>query len=408
MIVTRKSIEDDISNPEALEILYKNDKYAFSEIIEQMHNENTDFFAVKFWYARIFQKNKEQRSYYSPKKYGMIICLILFAWLPVKMFTLDANLNKDILLRIIPIIFSFTISLFFYINTIERKNILITFLCHTAVSAYYLFLPVNQASQSITNALYFGLIILWFLVWLSYSSLKVRDISLLSKFIQVTGETIIWSTLLILGGVVLVFLSINLFETIGIAANKFYINNIVTLGLCAIPFISLIVIEMFGKIKLSAILSKIFLPLFLISIIVFGVVSLFTDIKPYESRNVFIIYNIMLVIVICLLDFVSINNMKNRFIKICSMALAIFTIALDGVVLSAIIYRIKTYGATPNKITLLIANIIMVTNLVYIIFIGKKYKDYRIYSKKILHFIPAYAVLAVIVVFLFPILFNFK
>jgi hypothetical protein len=244
-------------------------------------------------------------------------------------------------------------------------------------------------------------------VWTSYSSLRIREVGLLSDFILVTGETIIWSILFTIGGAVLVFLSINLFKTIGIDADKFYINNIVTLGLCAAPFISLLVMEMFDKTKLTAILSKIFLPLFFVSIVVFGLVSLFSDVKPYESRNIFIIYNIMLVIVICLLYFVSVNN-SNRFIKLCSMALALFTIALDGVVLSANIYRITTYGATPNKVTLLIGNVIMLVNLIYIVFISKKYKDNALYSKKILYFLPAYAIFAIIVVFVFPTIFNFR
>ena len=407
MIVTRKCIEDDINNPFALEILYRNDKKSFSNIIEQMHDEATDIFAVNFWYARIFQKKKEQKEFFSYRQFGILIGLIALSWLPVKIYTLNINLNKDILIRIIPIVISFALSLFFYRNAFNLKKVLFTLLLYIVLSVYYIVLPINQESQSIANSFYFGLIILWFLVWTSYSSLRIREVGLLSDFILVTGETIIWSILFTIGGAVLVFLSINLFKTIGIDADKFYINNIVTLGLCAAPFISLLVMEMFDKTKLTAILSKIFLPLFFVSIVVFGLVSLFSDVKPYESRNIFIIYNIMLVIVICLLYFVSVNN-SNRFIKLCSMALALFTIALDGVVLSATIYRITTYGATPNKVTLLIGNVIMLVNLIYIVFIGKKYKDNALYSKKILYFLPAYAIFAIIVVFVFPTIFNFR
>ena len=407
MIVTRKCIEDDINNPFALEILYRNDKKSFSNIIEQMHDEATDIFAVNFWYARIFQKKKEQKEFFSYRQLAILIGLIALSWLPVKIYTLNINLNKDILIRIIPIVISFALSLFFYRNAFNLKKVLFTLLLYIVLSVYYIVLPINQESQSIANSFYFGLIILWFLVWTSYSSLRIREVGLLSDFILITGETIIWSILFTIGGAVLVFLSINLFKTIGIDADKFYINNIVTLGLCAAPFISLLVMEMFDKTKLTAILSKIFLPLFFVSIVVFGLVSLFSDVKPYESRNIFIIYNIMLVIVICLLYFVSVNN-SNRFIKLCSMALALFTIALDGVVLSANIYRITTYGATPNKVTLLIGNVIMLVNLIYIVFISKKYKDNALYSKKILYFLPAYAIFAIIVVFVFPTIFNFR
>jgi hypothetical protein len=116
----------------------------------------------------------------------------------------------------------------------------------------------------------------------------------------------------------------------------------------------------------------------------------------------------MLVSVICLLVYAIINSEGNKFIKICSNILTICSIALDGVVLSATIYRIKTYGYTPNKVTLLIANMVMLGNLIYIIVLSLKHKEYASYVKKILYFIPVYAILAIVIVFMFPIVFKYK
>lgn len=408
MSVTRECIENDINNPEALEVLYLKDKRSFSEIIEKMHDEGTGVIAVNFWYARLFQGKSEHKRNHSYKQYVIIIFLIVLSWLPVKVFTLDVVANKDLIIRIIPITISLALSVYFIRNAFTFKKVLITFLLHFVLAIYYMALPVNKESQSIANALYFGLILLWFLNWISYTSYRASEIMHISEFVLITGETIIWSTLFSLGGAVLVFLSINLFDTIGIDADKFYVNNIVTLGLCAAPFVSLAVMDIFDRFRISSILSKVFLPLFLVSIVVFAIVSIFTNTKPYEARDVFIIYNIMLVIVICLLNFVSVNSTGFRFIKISSMFLAIFTIALDIIVLSAIVYRIKNYGVTPNKITLLAANITMLGNLIYIVFIGKKYNEHKEYTKRILHYLPAYAILAITIVFIFPAIFGYK
>ena len=71
--------------------------------------------------------------------------------------------------------------------------------------------------------------------------------TILSEFIQITAEVIIWSALFILGGILLILLLTSLFSTIGINANSFIMNNIVTLGLCAAPYISLIVLERIDK-----------------------------------------------------------------------------------------------------------------------------------------------------------------
>ncbi len=408
MVITRDSIISNSNKPVVLEMLYKENKKAFSELIEQLHNENIDCFAVQFWYARLFLKKEVKEGKYLYWQYVIVICLIALSWLPVKISTLDSNIDNEIFVRIIPVTFSYALSLFFFRKGLIIKNVILTTILHLALLVYYLFLPLNTISQSITNALYFGLIIMWFFVWLSYSSYKINGIATLSEFMKITAETIIWSTLFILGGVVLVLLLTSLFSTIGINANSFILNNVVTLGLCAAPFVSLLVLERIEKIRISTILTNIFLPLFLVSILSFGIVSLFTNNKPYETRNVFITYNIMLVIVICLLVYAITNSEGNRYIKIFSNILAVCSIVLDGIVLSATIYRISAYGYTPNKVTLLVANIVMLGNLIYIIVIGCKDKEYTSYSKKILYFLPVYFVLAIIIVFIFPIVFKYK
>ena len=408
MGIARNDIEENINNPEMLEKLYQKDKKYFEEVIEKMCNEEIDNFAIKFWYARLFFKDEISSRRKSFLQYVIVVFLIVFSWVPLKLFTLDSIFNKDIILRIIPITFSLALSIYFHIKAFNIKHVIKSLLLYVSITLYFISIPVNNISQSNTNAFYFGLIILWFFVWFSYSSFKIDNINLFSDFVQSTAETIIWSTLCMLGGMILVLLSINLFETIGINANKFYINNIATLGLCAAPFISLIVIEIFTKVKLSVILSNIFLPLFLVSLVIFGIVSFFTNVKPYETRNVFIIYKIMLVIVICLLVFTKINNQNSRFIYICSNILTVLTIILDVIVLSAIIYRINNYGITPNKITLLLSNIVMLGNLIYIIYLSIKYRKCKNNFKNVIYYLPMYAILAFVIVFIFPIIFKFR
>jgi len=348
-----------------------------------------------------------------PKKYSMvhfavIVILVVFTWIPIKLLAMDTVPNKEILVRLAPICFSLALSIFFMVRDFSGRRLLKLLPIYGAMILYFLLLPVRKDSQSTINAVFFGLIILWFFIWFSYSAFKIRNADLFSDFIQRTAETILWSTLCGIGGMVLILLSINLLKTIGIDAEDFYMSNIATLGVSALPFISLIVIERFDKIRLSVILANIFLPLFLVSIVAFGALSLFAEIKPYESRDVFIVYNLMLVIVICLLLFTKINNHTSRFIALCSTLLTLCTIVLDGILLSAILYRIRNYGMTPNKATLLASNIVMLGNLVYIIAMSIKHKEYKDASKRMTYYLPMYGLLALIVVFIFPAIFNFK
>lgn len=344
---------------------------------------------------------------YSFAQYGVIAILIVCTWIPIKLLTMDSIQDKEILIRLAPIGFSLALSMFFLIRNFNKQTLVRLLPLYAGMILYFLLLPVRKDSQSTTNAVFFGLIILWFLVWFAYSSFKMKDADLFSDFIQRTAETILWSALCGMGMMALALLSINLLKTIGIDAEDFYMSNIATLGVSALPFVSLIVIERFGKIRLSVILANIFLPLFLVSIVAFGALSLFATIKPYESRDVFIVYNVMLAIVICLLLFVKINSQASRFIALCSILLTVFTIVLDLILLSAILYRIRNYGMTPNKATLLASNVVMLGNLVYMIAMSIKHREYKDASKRMTHYLPMYALLALIVVFIFPVLFSF-
>jgi hypothetical protein len=63
---------------------------------------------------------------------------------------------------------------------------------------------------------------------------------------------------------------------------------------------------------------------------------------------------------------------------------------------------------TPNKATLLASNIVMLGNLVYIVYISFKHREYREVSKRMLYYLPMYALLAFVVVFIFPAIFSFR
>lgn len=186
---------------------------------------------------------RELPKQYSIAQYGLIAILTGFTWIPIKLLTMESIQDKEILIRIVPICFSLSLSIFFMIRNFNKSTVAKLLPLYAGMILYFLLLPVRKDSQSTTNAVLFGLIILWFLVWFSYSAFTLRDADGFADFIQLTAETILWSTLCGIGGMVLILLSMNLLKTIGIDAEKFYMSNIATLGASALPFISLIIIE---------------------------------------------------------------------------------------------------------------------------------------------------------------------
>jgi len=398
MDINIEIIMDNINNPKILEDLYQSNKKNFSEIIKTMYNENSDI-VIKYWYTRLFYKSIRKKI--NSKKYLFTAALIIVAWIPIRLIYVDF-LDKNIYLtRAIPIIFSIALSLFFLFEKIKRKDIVKIIIPSLILYVYFIILPDKANSQSINNAFYFMFVLLWFLVLVSQSDFSLKKLKYI-VFLEKCGEIIIWSTIFIIGGIVIVGLSITLFNTIKINTGNFYLKNIVTLGMIAAPFVSLLVIENNNKAKLSIIIANIFLPIILVSQFVFGIISIFNNTKPYEDRDIFIIYNIMNVIVICILVFTSINNINNKFIYTCSYILPIITIILNIITLSAVIYRINEYGITPNKITILGTNIIMLGNLIFMV-----YQKFKQKTEQSLNYLSVYFVWSLIVVFIFPFIFKY-
>lgn len=367
------------------------------------------------------------------KDLAVTALLILLSWLPLRFFTahLDAqhDLTGSVLLALVPTAYAFFISCHFIFSRGKPVHALYSLLLNGLSFLYLIILPQRQSSQTWANAFLFMLVILWFFAWLAHAGFDLRDRKRFVSFVALTGDVAVLSALLLLGGVVLVGVAFMLFGTIrgDEAMFEFIARNFVTLGLCAAPFVSLRVLERFPKLQLSRLLAGIFLPLFCALILVFGVYSLFSGRKPWDNRDVFIAYNLMLVIVVALLVFTGISRPGGRLVRFISLLLIAMTAVLDLVTLAATIYRISSYGFTPNKVTLLVLNLAMLGNLVHIARILLEKDDVRAdgakagaaadaedaaeageaRAGKMVAWLPVYALVAILVTFVFPHLFEY-
>ncbi|HEY1201198.1 MAG TPA: hypothetical protein VGE79_09465, partial [Niastella sp.] len=92
--------------------------------------------------------------------------------------------------------------------------------------------------------------------------------------------------------------------------------------------------------------------------------------------------------------------------------LSIVTIIVNGIALSAILFRISEGGITPNRAAVLGGNIIIFINLllvtVQLIRTLAKKNDITSVGNVITRYLPVYLIWAAVVTFLFPFLFGFK
>ncbi|MCH5600208.1 hypothetical protein [Niabella ginsengisoli] len=92
--------------------------------------------------------------------------------------------------------------------------------------------------------------------------------------------------------------------------------------------------------------------------------------------------------------------------------LSIVTILVNGIALSAILFRISEWGITPNRAAVLGSNVLVLINLLLVtaqLFKILFRKESLLHvGKSISWYLPVYFIWAIVVTFVFPFLFGFK
>ncbi|CRF32249.1 hypothetical protein BRSU_0673 [Brachyspira suanatina] len=337
------------------------------------------------------------------------------------------------------IFYFFCFSLIFNINSkFNLRNIVIIFLSFLFVLIINLSTGFFAAIASIENTeLYsqfyyikyiFSVIIFFIIIALSYNGFQVLNSKSISEFFTFSADISIFAGL-IAGIVSTVF---GIFAAIVIFLIKDIISSldekiIFKLILLSISFLSSIfpflVYIVYRKMKtnISIYLSRILMPFSLLFIFILLILLLMPDISPYDNRVSFILYNIMLAIIVLNMFFIRIDYKSSIFTKAVYLVLPIIAIIFDILVLTSSLYRLIEYGISPNKITLIGTNLIMLGNLIFITFFNIKsiliifkksdnipnIKEITIGDTKSVFYIYIYGIWAFIACFIIPVLFSF-
>jgi hypothetical protein len=95
-----------------------------------------------------------------------------------------------------------------------------------------------------------------------------------------------------------------------------------------------------------------------------------------------------------------------------NVALLVVTLVIDLIALSAILFRLTSYGLTPNRVVVLGANLVVMTHLAWtcrasIGLIRGKSGPGGV-RQAVAGYLPVYAGWAVLVVFVLPLVFRFS
>lgn len=223
--------------------------------------------------------------------------------------------------------------------------------------------------------------------------------------------------IMLIAGALLTGITLGLFELIDLKIEEFYFHYIGIWGLAAAPIAGTYLVRTNPQLvnKVSPVIAKVFTPLVLVTLVVYLIAVIYTGKDPYNDREFLLIFNLLLIGVLAIILFSIVEtpaHSDNKTGTFLLLGLSIMTVIINGIALSAILFRISEWGITPNRLAVSGSNILILANLLRVTYqLFKALKNgsgMENVEKSITSFLPVYALWALLVTFIFPLLFNFK
>ncbi len=411
-----QEIKTHIDDPAYLEKLYRKNKSDFKTAFTAVYPEMTDSIPAKIWHERLTYESNSI-SWGSKNDFLFIAISAFLAGMIARIpYTFSVSEDYFYPRNIAFIVFPFLTAFFAWKNKLAPKTIAIISAISVACLIYINSLPDKETDILILACIHLP-VMLWILIGVAFTGNEPSNLSKRLDFLRFNGDLVVMSALLGIAAGILSGITFGLFALIDINIEKFFQENLVVFGLPAIPILATLLTQTNPQLvnKVSPIIAKLFSPAVLIMLVVYLGAIIFSGKNPYTDRDFLVLYNALLVGVLALIFFSVAesaekkNNSADFWIL---FLLSIVTIIVNGVALSAILFRISEWGFTPNRMAVLGSNILMLIHLLMIT--AKLYKTVTRANegievgKIIVRYIPVYFIWATIVLFIFPLIFGFE
>lgn len=412
----KQEIKTHIDDPAYLESLYRKNKSDFKTAFKAVYPEITDSIPAKIWDERLTYETNSI-SWGSKNDFLFIAISAFLAGMIARIpFTFSVSEDFFYPRNIAFIVFPFLAAFFAWKNKLAPKTIAIISAISVACLIYINSLPAKETDILILACIHLP-ILLWILIGVAFTGNEPNNPNKRLDFLRFNGDVIVMSVLLGIAAGILSGITFGLFALIDINIEKFFQENLVVFGLPAIPILATLLTQTNPQLvnKVSPIIAKLFSPAVLIMLVVYLGAIIFSGKNPYTDRDFLLLFNALLVGVMALIFFSvaeSAEKKKSSADFWILFLLSIVTIIVNGVALSAILFRIAEWGFTPNRVAVMGSNILMLIHLLMIT--AKLYKTVTRVNegievgKTIVRYIPVYFIWAAIVLFIFPLIFGFE
>ncbi|UOQ66934.1 hypothetical protein [Hymenobacter volaticus] len=408
---------NNLDNPRQLEKLYRENKVGFKREFNLVYPEIKENTVAQFWNERLNFEN-EGISWGSKDELLFVViasCIAGFVAKFPKFF--DINPEYFYLRNIAFIFFPLLIAYFNWKRKVQTNKVVLTSLAILASIIYINLLPKNDKSDTLILACIHLPLLLWAILGFSYIGGNLASPQRRLDFLRYNGDLVVMTTIILIAGGLMSAITMGLFQLIGLRIEEFYIEYIVVWGLAAAPIVGTYLVQTNPQLvsKVSPVIAKVFTPLVLTMLVIYLAAVVYTGKDPYNDRDFLLIFNALLIGVMAIILFSIVETSKNSNNKIeilMLLGISIVTIVINSIALSAILFRISEWGITPNRLAVLGGNILILMNLLLVTYrlfkTVKNRKEIDNVEISIVSFLPIYALWTTLVIFVFPLLFNFK
>lgn len=413
----KELILSNIENPAQLESLYRGDKSGFKRAFNEVYDDVKGNSLAVFWHERL-NFEREEISWGSRTDLMFVIAAALIGGFIAK-FPVIFHINEEFFFprNIGFIVFPVLAAYFAWKNQLSAVKIAGMAVAIIAGAIFINFLPDEKSSDTTILSCIHLVLFLWAILGFSFVGSTQNDDSRRLSYLKYNGDLVVMTTLILIAGGIMTGVTIGLFELIGIKIEKFYFEYVVVFALPAAPMLGTYLTRTNPQLvgKVSPVIAKIFSPLVAVMLVVYLVAIVYSGKDPYNDREFLLIFNALLVGVMAIIFFSVAET--SRAGKRGAEAWVLFflsaiTVVVNGIALSAILFRISEWGITPNRAAVLGSNVLILINLILVT--AQLYKaishkgDVARAASAITRYLPVYVIWTIVVTFLFPLIFGFK
>ena len=409
-------ILSNIDNPRQLEKLYRNNKLSFKRAFNTLYPELKHNPLAEFWHERLTYM-QDEISWGTGKDLTFVVVAALLAGIAAKIPAFSGVDEEFFYPRNIGfIVFPFLVAFFAWKNNLQAKNIALLGGAMLLGLIFINLLPATESDTLLLSCIHLPLF-LWSVLGVAFVGNTPGNYDRRLAYLRFNGDLLVMTALLGIAGFILSGATIGLFSLIGLQIEEFYGEYIIAFALPSLPILGTYLTQTNPQLvnKVSPVIAKLFGPLVLVMLVIYLVAIIYSGKDPYNDREFLLLFNGLLVGVMAIILFSVAESARAKNSQVGTLILFLLsaaTIVVNGIALSAILFRISEWGITPNRAAVLGSNLLILLNLLLVTVnlykVLAKKADLADVEKPIAAFLPLYSIWIMVVAFLFPLLFGFK